>query len=112
MTFISVGYNMTRSIGPALSRAILAFLGSLAAFGFAAVTILAPHGSVLGGDQWRDPVRARRRFDPRNSTACCPRSPGWCPILYGILFAGFGLGACIAGLSKPGCEEGGPAGVG
>ncbi|MBY5571611.1 MFS transporter [Rhizobium leguminosarum] len=134
VTLISVGYNMTRSIGPALSGAILAFLGPLAAFGFAAVANLAPLGSVLQ-NKWHvrpSPLPRERiataihdgmRFTALSSDiraaiiratlfglaaisilALLPliardRLAGG-PILYGILFAGFGTGACIAGLSN------------
>ncbi|GLR59085.1 MFS transporter [Rhizobium indigoferae] len=132
VTLISVGYNMTRSIGAALSGAILAFLGPLAAFGFAAVTNLAPLGSVLQ-NKWHvrpSPLPRERiataihdgmRFTALSSDiraaiiratlfglgaisilALLPlvardRLAGG-PILYGILFTGFGTGACIAGL--------------
>ncbi|MBY3143180.1 MFS transporter [Rhizobium laguerreae] len=134
VTLISVGYNMTRSIGPALSGTILAFLGPLAAFGFSAVTNLAPLGSVLR-NKWhvrpstlpREPIATAIhdgiRFTALSSDiraaiiratmfglgaisilALLPlvardRLAGG-PILYGILFAGFGTGACIAGLSN------------
>ncbi|MBX4921869.1 MULTISPECIES: MFS transporter [Rhizobium] len=134
VTLMSVGYNMTRSIGPALSGAILAFFGPLAAFGFAAVTNLAPLSSVLR-NKWHvrpSPLPRERiataihdgmRFTALSSgiraaiiratlfglaaisiLALLPvvardRLAGG-PILYGILFAGFGTGACIAGLSN------------
>ncbi|MBY5720729.1 MFS transporter [Rhizobium leguminosarum] len=134
VTLISVGYNMTRSIGPALSGAILAFLGPLAAFGFAAVTNLAPLGSVLQ-NKWHvrpSPLPRERiataihdgmRFTALSSDirAAIIRATlfglaaisilallplvardhlAGGPILYSILFAGFGTGACIAGLSN------------
>jgi MFS family permease len=134
VTLMSVGYNMTRSIGPALSGAILAFLGPLAAFGFATVTNLAPLGSVLRNKWYVRPSPLPReriataihdgmRFTALSSDiraaiiratlfglsaisilALLPlvardRLAGG-PILYGILFAGFGTGACIAGLSN------------
>ncbi|MCW0002277.1 MFS transporter [Pararhizobium sp. YC-54] len=46
VTLISVGYNIVRSIGPALGGLILAFLGPLAAFVLAAVSDLAPLTAV------------------------------------------------------------------
>ncbi|MDW9782911.1 MFS transporter [Sinorhizobium meliloti] len=134
VTLMSVGYNMTRSIGPALGGAILAFLGPLAAFGFAAVSNLARLGSV-----WQNKWHVRPSPLPRERIATAihdgmrftvlssdirvaiiratlfgltaisilallplvarDRLAGG-PILYGILFAGFGTGACIAGLSN------------
>ncbi|MER8811364.1 MFS transporter, partial [Mesorhizobium australicum] len=134
VTLMSVGYNMTRSIGPALGGAILAFLGPLAAFVFAAISNLAPLGSV-----WRNKWHVRPSPLPRERIATAihdgmrftvlssdiraaviratlfglaaiailallplvarDRLAGG-PILYGILFAGFGTGACIAGLSN------------
>lgn len=134
VTLMSVGYNMTRSIGPALGGAILAFLGPLAAFVFAALSNLAPLGSVLR-NKWHvrsSPLPPERiataihdgmRFTALSSDiraaiiratlfglaaisilALLPlvardRLAGG-PIIYGILFAGFGTGACIAGLSN------------
>lgn len=134
VTLMSVGYNMTRSIGPALGGAMLAFFGPLAAFGFAAVSSLAPLGSV-----WRHKWHVRPSPLPRERIATAihdglrftalssdiravviratlfglaaiailallplvarDRLAGG-PILYGILFAGFGTGACIAGFSN------------
>ncbi|TJW00018.1 MAG: MFS transporter [Mesorhizobium sp.] len=46
VTLISVGYNIVRSIGPALGGFILAFLGPLAAFVLAAASDLAPLTAV------------------------------------------------------------------
>ncbi|WEX91592.1 MFS transporter (plasmid) [Sinorhizobium garamanticum] len=134
VTLMSVGYNMTRSIGPALGGAILAFLGPLAAFAFAAVSNLAPLASVWQNkwDVRSSPLPPERiataihdgmRFtalslDIRAAIiratlfglaaisilALLPlvardRLDGG-PIVYGILFAGFGTGACIAGMSN------------
>lgn len=131
---MSVGYNMTRSIGPALGGAILAFLGPLAAFAFAAVSNLAPLGSVcrnkwhvrlsplpperiataihdgmrftaLSSDIRTAIIRATQfGLDAISILALLPlvardRLAGG-PIVYGILFAGFGTGACIAGMSN------------
>ncbi|AYG70604.1 MFS transporter [Rhizobium sp. CCGE531] len=134
VTLMSVGYNMTRSVGPALGGAILAFLGPLAAFLFAACSNLAPLGAVLR-NKWhvrKSPLPAERistaihdgmRFTALSSDiraaiiraalfglaaiailALLPlvaldRLAGG-PIIYGILFAGFGTGACIAGLNN------------
>jgi MFS family permease len=134
VTLMSVGYNMTRSIGPALGGAILAFLGPFAAFAFAAFSNLAPLGSV-----WRNKWHVRSSPLPRERIATAihdgmrftalssdiraaiiratlfglaaisilallplvarDRLSGG-PIVYGILFAGFGTGACIAGMSS------------
>lgn len=134
VTLMSVGYNMTSSIGSALGGAILALLGPMAAFGFAAVTNLAPLGSVCQ-NKWHirpSPLPRERiataihdgmRFTVLSSDirAAIIRSTlfglaaisilallplvardhlAGGPILYGILFAGFGAGACIAGLSN------------
>ncbi|MBX5137694.1 MFS transporter [Rhizobium lentis] len=46
VTLMSVGYNIVRSIGPALGGLILAFLGPLAAFILAAVSDLVPLTAV------------------------------------------------------------------
>ncbi len=134
VTLMSVGYNMTRSIGPALGGAILAFLGPLAAFVFAAFSNLAPLGSVvrykwhirsspLPPERIATAIHDGMRFTALSSDiraaiiratlfglaaiailALLPlvardRLAGG-PIVYGILFAGFGTGACIAGLSN------------
>lgn len=42
-----MGYNVVRSIGPALGGVILALLGPLTAFAFAALTDLVPLSAVL-----------------------------------------------------------------
>jgi len=134
VTLISVGYNMTRSVGPALGGAILAFLGPLPAFLFAACSNLAPLTAVLR-KKWHvrsSPLPAERistaihdgmRFTALSSDiraaiiratlfglaviailALLPlvardRLAGG-PITYGILFAGFGTGACVAGMNN------------
>jgi len=54
VTLMSVGYNITRSIGPALGGAILAFLGPLATFALAAFSNFAPLGAV-----WRNKWQVR-----------------------------------------------------
>ncbi|AGS24551.1 MFS transporter [Rhizobium etli] len=134
VTLMSVGYNMTRSIGPALGGAILAFLGPLTAFLFAACSNLAPLGAVLR-NKWyvrSSPLPPERistathdgmRFTALSSDirAAIIRATlfglsaiailallpliardqlAGGPIVYGILFAGFGTGACIAGLNN------------
>ncbi|AGS25245.1 MFS transporter [Rhizobium etli] len=134
VTLMSVGYNVTRSVGPALGGAIVAFLGPLAAFLFSACSNLAPLGAVLR-NKWHvcsSPLPAEQistavhdgiRFTALSSDiraaviratlfgfaaiailALLPlvardRLAGG-PITYGVLFAGFGTGACIAGLNN------------
>lgn len=134
VTLMSVGYNTTRSIGPALGGTIVAFLGPLAAFAFAAVSNLAPLGAV-----WRNKWSVRSSPLPRERMATAIHDGlrftalssdiraaiiramlfgltaisliallplvardhlAGGPIIYGVLFAGFGTGACIAGLSN------------
>ncbi|MBY3307375.1 MFS transporter [Rhizobium laguerreae] len=134
VTLISVGYNTSRSVAPALAGAILAFLCPLSALGFAAVTTLAPIGAV-----WRNSWPARSSILPPERiatsiqnglrfTALTPdlraaiiratlfglasssilsllpviaqdRAAGD-PMVVGILSAGFGTGACLAGTSS------------
>lgn len=134
VTLMSIGYNMTRSIGPALGGAILAFSGPFAAFLFAACCNAAPLGAVLR-NRWRvrsSPLPPERvwtaihdgiRFTALTSDirAAIVRASlfglsaiailallplvarhqlGGGPIVYGILFAGFGIGACIGGMNN------------
>ncbi|MDK1493734.1 MFS transporter [Sinorhizobium sp. 7-81] len=134
VTLMSVGYNMTRSIGPALGGAILALLGPLVAFSFAAFSNVAPLGAVwrnkwhvrsspLPPERMMTAIHDGLRFTALSSDiraaviratlfglaaivilALLPlvardRLAGG-PIVYGVLFAGFGTGACIAGLSN------------
>ena len=47
VTLISVGYNVVRSIGPALGGAIMAFLGPVAALAVASMGNLVPLGALL-----------------------------------------------------------------
>ncbi|WOS66927.1 MULTISPECIES: MFS transporter [Sinorhizobium] len=60
VTLISLGYNIVRSIGPALGGAILAFLGPLTAFALAALGDFAPLSAV-----WRSNWEVRRSPLPR-----------------------------------------------
>ncbi|ESX63728.1 hypothetical protein X759_33365 [Mesorhizobium sp. LSHC420B00] len=60
VTLMSVGYNLVRSIGPALGGTILAFFGPLAAFGLAALSDLAPLGAL-----WRTKWKIRSSPLPR-----------------------------------------------
>ncbi|AYG64143.1 MFS transporter [Rhizobium jaguaris] len=134
VTLMSVGYNMTRSIGPALGGALLAFLGPLTAFLFAACSNLAPLGAVLR-NKWyvrSSPLPPERistaihdgmRFTALSSgiRAAIIRATlfglsaiallallpliardqlAGGPIVYGVLFAGFGTGACFAGMNN------------
>ncbi|EHH06323.1 hypothetical protein MEA186_28812 [Mesorhizobium amorphae CCNWGS0123] len=134
VTLMSVGYNIVRSVGPALGGVILAFFGPLAAFALAALSDLAPLGAI-----WRTKWQVRSSPLPRERMtmaihdgvrftalsseirvaiaratlfglasisilALLPlvvrdqlRSG---PIVYGILLAGFGMGAFIAGMSN------------
>lgn len=134
VTLMSVGYNVVRSIGPALGGIILALLGPLAAFALAALSDLAPLSAVLRS-KWhvRSSPLARERMitairDGMRFTAISSEirfaiaratlfglasisilallpllvrdqlSGG--PLVYGVLLAGFGAGAFIAGLSN------------
>ncbi|RWN50604.1 MFS transporter [Mesorhizobium sp.] len=134
VTLMSVGYNVVRSIGPALGGVILAFLGPLTAFAFAALSDLVPLSAVLGS-KWRvrsSPLPRERmttaihdgmRFTAISSEirvaivratlfglssisilALLPllvrdQLAGG-PIVYGVLLAGFGAGAFVAGVSN------------
>ncbi|TIR50602.1 MAG: MFS transporter [Mesorhizobium sp.] len=134
VTLTSVGYNIVRSIGPALGGTILAFFGPLAAFALAALCDLAPLGAL-----WRTKWEVRSSPLPREKMATAVHDgvrftamsleiraaiaratlfglasiailallplvvrdqlkSG--PIVYGILLAGFGTGAFIAGMSN------------
>ncbi|GLS40630.1 MFS transporter [Mesorhizobium tianshanense] len=134
VTLMSVGYNIVRSVGPALGGVILAFFGPLAAFALAALSDLAPLGAI-----WRTNWKVRSSPLPRERMAMAIHDgvrftvmsleiraavaratlfglasisilallplvvrdqlmSG--PIVYGILLAGFGTGAFIAGMSN------------
>lgn len=134
VTLMSVGYNIVRSVGPALGGVILAFFGPLAAFALAALSDLAPLGAI-----WRTKWKVRTSPLPRERMAMAVHDglrfttmsleiraaiaratlfglasisilallplvvrdqlkSG--PIVYGILLAGFGAGAFIAGMSN------------
>lgn len=134
VTLMSVGYNIVRSVGPALGGIILAFFGPLAAFALAALSDLAPLGAI-----WRTEWKVRSSPLPRErmmtaihdgvrftamsleiraaiaratlfglaSIAILALLPlvvrdklASGPIVYGILLAGFGMGAFIAGMSN------------
>lgn len=134
VTLMSVGYNVVRSIGPALGGLILAFLGSLTAFAFAALSDLVPLSAVLRS-RWQvrsSPLPRERmttaihdgmRFTAISSeirvaivraTLFGPSSISILallpllvrdqlaggPIVYGVLLAGFGAGAFVAGVSN------------
>ncbi|PBB41203.1 MFS transporter [Mesorhizobium sp. WSM3866] len=134
VTLMSVGYNVVRSIGPALGGIILALLGPLAAFALAALSDLVPLNTVLRS-KWhvrssplprermitaiRDGMRftaisSEIRFAIARATlfglasisilALLPllvrdQLAGG-PLVYGVLLAGFGAGAFIAGLGN------------
>ncbi|GLS37918.1 MFS transporter [Mesorhizobium tianshanense] len=134
VTLLSVGYNIVRSVGPALGGVILAFFGPLAAFALAALSDLAPLSAI-----WRTKWKVRSSPLPRERMATAIHDgvrftamsleiraaiaratlfglasisilallplvvrdqlkSG--PIVYGILLAGFGMGAFIAGMSN------------
>ncbi|RWD42144.1 MFS transporter [Mesorhizobium sp.] len=134
VTLMSVGYNIVRSIGPALGGTILAFFGPLATFALAALSDLVPLGAI-----WRTKWNVRSSPLPRERMATAIHDgvrftvmsleiraaiaratlfgvasiailallpllvrdqlrSG--PIVYGILLAGFGTGAFIAGMSN------------
>ncbi|RUV81760.1 MFS transporter [Mesorhizobium sp. M5C.F.Ca.IN.020.14.1.1] len=134
VTLMSVGYNIVRSIGPALGGTILAFFGPLAAFALAALSDLAPLSAI-----WRTKWKIRSSPLPRERmmtaihdgvrftamsleiSAAIARATLFGlasisilallplvvrdqlksgPIVYGILLAGFGTGAFIAGMSN------------
>ncbi|EHK54650.1 MFS transporter [Allomesorhizobium alhagi] len=134
VTLMSVGYNIVRSVGPALGGVILAFFGPLAAFALAALSDLAPLSAI-----WRTKWKVRSSPLPREAMttaihdgvrftvmsleirAAIARATLFGlasisilallplvvrdqlksgPIAYGILLAGFGAGAFIAGMSN------------
>lgn len=134
VTIMSVGYNIVRSVGPALGGVILAFFGPLAAFALAALSDLAPLSAI-----WRTKWKVRSSPLPRErmtmaihdgvrftvisleirsaiaratlfglaSISILALLPlvvrdklASGPIVYGILLAGFGIGAFIAGMSN------------
>ncbi|RWE11394.1 MAG: MFS transporter [Mesorhizobium sp.] len=134
VTLMSVGYNIVRSIGPALGGTILAFFGPLAAFALAALSDLVPLGAI-GRTKWKvrsSPLPRERmataiydgvRFTVMSleiraatiratlfglaSIAILALLPlvvrdqlksG--PIVYGVLLAGFGIGAFLAGMGN------------
>ncbi|MCV9999242.1 MFS transporter [Pararhizobium sp. YC-54] len=134
VTLMSVGYNMTRSVGPALGGAILALLGPLSAFLYATGSNLAPLGAVVR-NKWHvrpsslpperiptaihDGMRFTALSLDIRATIVRAMLFGFAaismlallplvardqltggPVVYGILFAGFGTGACTAGLSN------------
>ncbi|MFC3320824.1 MFS transporter [Mesorhizobium newzealandense] len=134
VTLMSVGYNIVRSVGPALGGVILAFLGPLAAFALAALSDLVPLSAVLR-TKWQvrsSPLPRERmataihdgmRFTAISSEirvaivratlfglssisilALLPllvrdQLAGG-PLVYGVLLAGFGTGAFVAGISN------------
>ncbi|MER8439189.1 MFS transporter [Mesorhizobium sp. M1312] len=134
VTLMSVGYNIVRSIGPALGGVILAFFGPLAAFALAALSDLAPpialwrtkwhvRSSPLPRERMTMAIHDGVRFTALSSEirAASARATlfGMAsisilallplvvrdklasgPIVYGILLAGFGIGAFIAGMSN------------
>ncbi|WP_457813746.1 MFS transporter (plasmid) [Sinorhizobium meliloti] len=134
VTLTSVGYNIVRSVGPALGGVILAFFGPLTAFAFAALCDLTPLGAI-----WRTKWHVRASPLPREKITTAIHDglrftamsfeirsavaratlfglasisilallplvvrdqleSG--PIVYGILLAGFGSGAFVAGMSN------------
>ncbi|TIR69343.1 MAG: MFS transporter [Mesorhizobium sp.] len=134
VTLMSVGYNIVRSVGPALGGVILAVFGPLAAFALAAVSDLAPISAI-----WRTKWEVRSSPLPRERMttaihdgvrftamsleirAATARAALFGlasisilallplvvrdqlksgPIVYGILLAGFGMGAFIAGMGN------------
>ncbi|MGX5805759.1 MFS transporter [Bradyrhizobium sp. Arg314] len=132
VTLMSVGYNVVRSIGPALGGVILALLGPLTAFGLAALSDLVPLSAVLRS-KWhvrssplprermmtaiRDGMRftaisseirfaiARATLFGLSSISILALLPllvrdqlAGGPLVYGVLLAGFGAGAFVAGL--------------
>ncbi|RWD74531.1 MFS transporter [Mesorhizobium sp.] len=134
VTLISVGYNIVRSIGPALGGVILALLGPLTAFAFAALSDLVPLSAVLRSKwQVRSSPLPRERMttaihDGMRFTAISSEirvaivratlfglssisilallpllvrdQLAGGPIVYGVLLAGFGAGAFVAGISN------------
>ncbi|TIY01609.1 MAG: MFS transporter, partial [Mesorhizobium sp.] len=134
VTLMSVGYNIVRSIGPALGGVILAFFGPLTAFALAALSDLAPpiaiwrtkwqvRTSPLPRERMTTAIHDGVRFTALSSEirAAIARATlfGMAsisilallplvvrdkltsgPIVYGVLLAGFGVGAFIAGMSN------------
>lgn len=134
VTLMSVGYNIIRSIGPALGGVILAFFGPLAAFALASLSDLAPpialwrtkwhvRSSPLPRERMTMAIHDGVRFTALSSEirAAIARATlfGMAsisilallplvvrdklvsgPIVYGVLLAGFGTGAFIAGMSN------------
>ncbi|TIO72264.1 MFS transporter [Mesorhizobium sp.] len=134
VTLMSVGYNIVRSIGPALGGVILAFFGPLAAFALAALSDLAPpiavwrtkwhvRSSPLPRERMTTAIHDGVRFTALSSEirAAIARAAlfGMAsisilallplvvrdklasgPIVYGILLAGFGMGAFVAGMGN------------
>ncbi|ATU95297.1 MFS transporter [Phyllobacterium zundukense] len=134
VTLMSVGYNIVRSIGPALGGVMLAFFGPLVVFAFAALTDLAPpiaiwrtkwrvRSSPLPRERMTTAIHDGVRFTALSSEvrAAIARASlfGMAsisilallplvvrdrlasgPIVYGILLAGFGMGAFTAGMSN------------
>lgn len=134
VTLMSVGYNIVRSIGPALGGVILAFFGPLAAVALAALSDLAPpiaiwrtkwqvRSSPLPRERMATAIHDGVRFTALSSEirAAIARAAlfGMAsisilallplvvrdqlasgPIVYGVLLAGFGMGAFVAGMSN------------
>jgi MFS family permease len=134
VTLMSVGYNIVRSIGPALGGVILAFFGPLAALALAALSDLAPpiavwrtkwqvRSSPLPREKMTTAIHDGVRFTALSSEirAAIARAAlfGMAsisilallplvvrdklasgPIVYGVLLAGFGMGAFVAGMSN------------
>ncbi|EHH13724.1 hypothetical protein MEA186_02267 [Mesorhizobium amorphae CCNWGS0123] len=134
VTLTSVGYNIVRSIGPALGGVVLAFFGPLAAFALAALGQIALPiavwrtkwqvvSSPLPRERMATAIHDGVRFTAFSSeiTAAIVRGTLFGmtsisilallplvvrdklasgPIVYGILLAGFGIGAFITGMSN------------
>ncbi|WP_042778361.1 MFS transporter [Sinorhizobium fredii] len=134
VTLTSVGYNIVRSVGPALGGVILAFFGPLTAFALAALCDLTPlvaiwrtkwhvRASPLPREKMTTAIHDGLRFtamsfEIRSAVARATLfglasisilallplvvrdqlESG--PIVYGVLLAGFGAGAFIAGMSN------------
>ncbi|RJT31448.1 MFS transporter [Mesorhizobium waimense] len=134
VTLMSVGYNIVRSVGPALGGVILALLGPLAAFALAALSDLVPLSAVLRAKwQVRSSPLPRERMataihDGMRFTAISSEirvaivratlfglssisilallpllvrdQLAGGPLVYGVLLAGFGTGAFVAGIGN------------
>ncbi|TIQ17883.1 MAG: MFS transporter [Mesorhizobium sp.] len=134
VTLMSVGYNIVRSIGPALGGVILAFFGPLTAFALAALSDMAPpiavwrtkwhvRSSPLPRERMTTAIHDGVRFTALSSEirAAIARATLFGlgsisilallplvvrdhlasgPIVYGVLLAGFGMGAFTAGMSN------------